>query len=145
MRYRETGNVHLDFHGATNTTIDYIVDNYGIDALKEILFRVGRDVYKDIRENLAKGNPEELVKFWEYFLSREEGDFTIEKQGDEIILEIESCPAVNHVKRLGLPLSPHFCKQTEFLNCGLCEGTPYSIETEKTGENSCRQILKRKP
>jgi len=33
MRYQETGGLHLDFHGATNTTIDYVVDEYGVEAL----------------------------------------------------------------------------------------------------------------
>ena len=26
LRYRDKGNVHMDFHGATNTTIDFIIE-----------------------------------------------------------------------------------------------------------------------
>ena len=37
MRYRETGELHKDFHGALNTTVDYVVGKYGRDALREIL------------------------------------------------------------------------------------------------------------
>ena len=40
LRYNEDGNVHLDFHGAVNTTIEFIVKRYGIEALHEIFRRV---------------------------------------------------------------------------------------------------------
>lgn len=36
LRYNEEGNVHLDFHGAVNTTIDFIVSRYGVEAMHEI-------------------------------------------------------------------------------------------------------------
>ena len=143
MRYKETGNLHLDFHGATNTTINYLVDNYGRKALKEIFFQVGHDVYKSIRQNLAKGLVEELLEHWQYFFAREKGDFEIKHENGKITLTVKSCPAVNHVRKLGLKLSPHFCDQTIYVNEGLCHGTEYEIKTTKTGENSCRQVLQK--
>lgn len=50
MRYQETGGRHLNCHGATNTTVDYVADKYGVEALREIFFKIGRDVYNDIRK-----------------------------------------------------------------------------------------------
>lgn len=143
MRYKDSGNTHLDFHGATNTTIDYIVDNYGVDALHDILFKTGHDVYKSIRENLSKGNSDELLEHWRYYFDREEGDYTIEQHGDDVVFTVHDCPAVRHIKKLGLTLSAHFCDQTDYVNKGMCEGTPYTIDTKITGEGSCIQTLKR--
>ncbi len=34
LRYNDGGNVHMDFHGATNTTIEFIIKKYGIDTMK---------------------------------------------------------------------------------------------------------------
>ncbi len=42
LRYEEDGNVHMDFHGAVNTTIEFIVSRYGIEAMHEISRRWAR-------------------------------------------------------------------------------------------------------
>ena len=36
LRYKDQGNVHMDFHGATNTTIDFIIKKYGIETMNDI-------------------------------------------------------------------------------------------------------------
>ena len=52
MRYRETGELHKDFHGLVNSTVKYICDNFGKKALHKIFYNTGFDVYKEIREHL---------------------------------------------------------------------------------------------
>ena len=42
LRYAEGGEVHLDFHGATNTTIDFVIARYGVAAMDEIFRKVGQ-------------------------------------------------------------------------------------------------------
>jgi hypothetical protein len=143
MRYKDTGNVHLDFHGAVNTTVNYIVKNFGIEGLHETFFRTGRDVYKSIRENLSRGDYSELVEHWSYYLDREKGKYRIVQEEDHVILHVDECPAVRQVKKLGLEVSPHFCAQTEYVNKGMCHNTEFEIETVKSGECSCVQTLRR--
>ena len=143
MRYKETGNVHLDFHGAVNTTINYIVNNYGVKSLHDIFFKTGRDVYKSIRMNLSKGDCSELLEHWKYYFDREKGKYRIVKGRSSVTLHVDECPAVRQVKKLGLAPSPNFCDQTEFVNRGICHKTGYVIETVKTGECSCVQTLRR--
>ena len=55
LRYNDGGNVHMDFHGATNTTIEFIINKYGIDTMNDIFKKVGNDVYKDIKDHIKKG------------------------------------------------------------------------------------------
>ena len=45
LRYKSSGEVHKDFHGLTCATIHYILDNYGKDALDEILKSTAQKVY----------------------------------------------------------------------------------------------------
>ena len=54
LRYNDAGNVHMDFHGATNTTIEFIIKKYGIKIMDDIFFKVGKEVYKDFSEVLIK-------------------------------------------------------------------------------------------
>jgi hypothetical protein len=144
MRYQETGELHKDFHGAVNCTVKYICDNFGPEALHQIFFNTGHDVYRNIREHLARGDSSELVKFWEYFFDREKAGFSIEQYSEKTVLTVHKCPAVEHIKKLGMKPHPEFCAQTEYMNTGICDGTPYKIITEKTADSSCIQTLKRK-
>ena len=86
LRYAEEGEVHLDFHGATNTTIDFIIARYGIAALDEIFRKVGRDVYRSIHEDLVAGDTRQLVEHWRHFFTREDCDYDIAIGRDEIVL-----------------------------------------------------------
>ena len=144
MRYQETGGVHLDFHGAVNTTLDYVAGKYGAGAIRGIFFKIGRDVYKDLRRHLADGDTAELVRHWRHFLDREGADYSIDATADGARLTIRQCPAVRHVRQLGLKLSEHFCEQTEHVNRGLCDGTDFEIVTERKGEGACVQTLRRR-
>lgn len=144
MRYRESGELHLDFHGATNATIDYLTERYGEAALHEIFFNVGQKVYKSIHENLKCGDISELLEHWQYFFEREKGVFQIAKTSDGVVLEVSECPAIRLLLKLGLTPSPHFCKQTSLVNEAMCEHTPFEAETEIIGCGKCRQIIKRR-
>ena len=144
LRYNEGGNVHLDFHGATNTTIDFIVSRYGIDAMHEIFKKVGRDVYQDIRGHLMAGDSLELVKHWRHFFEREKAQFDIAVTEDEIRLTVRRCPAWHHVKKIAPSVSPFFCDQTTVTNTAMAEGTPFVVETTITGEGACTQVIRRR-
>lgn len=144
MRYEEDGNVHLDFHGATNTTIDFIVERFGVAAMDEIFAKVGRDVYADIRQDLLNGDTRQLVRHWKHFFDREGADYDIEIVDDEIVLTVRRCTAWHHVKGLVGHVSPHFCDQTSRTNEAIAEGSPFAIDTEITGEGSCRQVIRRR-
>jgi len=144
LRYQETGNIHLDFHGAVNTTIDFVVERFGLEVLDEIFERVGKDVYADIRAHLMAGNAEELVRHWRYFFERERADFGIEANDEEIVLIVHRCPAYQHAKKIAPKVSAHFCDQTIKVNQAMAEGTPFAIDTEITGEGSCRQVIRKR-
>lgn len=144
LRYQEEGNVHLDFHGAVNTTIDFIVDRYGVDVLHDIFKRVGQSVYKDLRAHLMQGDADELVRHWQHFFEREGADFNIEAGPDEIVLTVNRCPAYMHVQKIAPTVSPHFCDQTVKTNEALAEGTPFKVTTEITRPGACRQVIRRR-
>lgn len=144
LRYQEDGNVHLDFHGATNTTIKFIIDRYGIEALHEIFRRVGRDVYQDLRRHLDAGDRNELVKHWRHFFTREDADFDISIGDDEIVLTVRHCTAWFHVQKIHGAVSAQFCDQTIVVNNALAEGTPFRIDTIIDGPGACRQVIRRR-
>lgn len=144
MRYREGGNVHLDFHGATNTTINFIIEHFGVAAMDEIFAKVGAEVYASIRRDLGAGDARQLVAHWRHFFERENADYDIAVSADEIVLTVRRCTAWHHVQALTGSVSPHFCDQTSRVNDAMADGTPFRIDTEITGPGACRQVIRRR-
>ena len=141
LRYQENNELHLDFHGTTNTTLTYIAENYGVEALKAILRKTGRDVYKSIHEKLQKGDASELLEHLNWFFYREKGKYQLTVEENRIVLEVFECPAIRHLKKLGLAPSAYTCLQTVEVNAGMCEDTPWHSEVQIKGEGHCVQIF----
>ena len=144
MRYKDTGELHMDFHGATNTTINYIVDNFGEAALTEIFNRVGKDVYKSIHQGLKNDDPSELIEHLNYYLTREKADYTLQENEDGFVLQVNKCPAVAHIRKLGLEPSPYFHRQYIDISNALCDGTPWQCETTIFEQGKYQQVFSRR-
>ncbi len=56
MRYRETGEVHKDFHRSLNGTIAWLRTEHGDEFLDQTFRRTALDVYAAIHEDLKRGN-----------------------------------------------------------------------------------------
>ena len=143
LRYQEDNELHRDFHGTTNTTLDYIAAHYGIEALKGILRKTGHDVYRSIREKLAAGDASELIEHLNWFFHREGAPYQLTVREDEIRFECFECPAQKHLRKLGLPVSKYSCLQTGELNAGMCEGTPWRSSVEHIAPGHCVQIFRK--
>ncbi len=143
MRYKETGQVHMDFHRTTNGTIAYLRKTYGEEFLDAVFRRTARDVYRSIRQDLLRGDPEQLVEHWTYFSDREGGEYTVERADGEIKMTVHRCPAVSYLKAEGLEVDPAFCRQTIVINEALAEGSPFEVTTHVLGDARCVQTIRR--
>lgn len=144
LRYQENNELHRDFHGTTNTTVNYIAANYGVEALKGILRKTGREVYKSIHEKLLKGDASELLEHLNWFYFREGAKYQLTVDENEIRLEVFECPAIRHLKKMGVKISEHICLQTSEVNAGMCEDSPWESSVEVIGEGHCIQTFRKK-
>ena len=143
MRYRDAGQVHLDFHRTTNGTIGYLRRKYGRAFLDETFRRTARDVYRSIREDLLKGDTSQLLEHWSYYFDREGGRYSIDRNGDEIRMTVHECPAIAYLKKRGIEIDPDFCRQTIVINEAFAESSPFEITTDVIGDGRCVQTLRR--
>ena len=143
LRYKSTGEVHKDFHGLTCATLHYVIDNYGREAMEEILKNTAQGVYRTIREALQRGDCTELAEYWTYYLEREGGDFTLEKLADGLRLVVRDCPALRHLVKLEQQPDHILCDATRIFDEALTEGSPYRAEVKSTGLFSCEQIIRK--
>ena len=143
LRYESTGELHRDFHASTLDGANYIRDNYGEDALREVVSATGTKVYRTLHEKLVAGDPSELIAWWRYYMDREGADYTLEETADGAVLTVRECPALKHLESRKIPGGKGLCALTRMLNEAFCSGSPYGIELEETGGKSCRQVLRR--
>ena len=141
MRYKETGNVHKDFHLAMNTSIQYVVQTYGMEFLRELFRRTAQLVYRDIYTSLVHGDWKPLLQHWQYYYDREGGRYDVAYKDEGFVFDVHDCPAAAHLKAKGVPLTPSFFLQDQLLNDGWAEGTPFRIETKLLGETSYRMTV----
>ena len=144
LRYRSGGELHRDFHASILDGANYVRDNYGEAALREVLFETGTKVYKTIHEKLVAGDPSELIAWWRYYLDREGSAYTLEETADGAVLTVSDCSALKHLEQRNVPGGTGLCAATRILNEAFCSGSPYEIVLEETGGRSCRQVLRRR-
>ena len=143
LRYQENNELHRDFHGSTNLAIHYLIENYGAEAAKAVLRKTGREVYKSIHGKLAKGDDSELVEHLSWFAHREGAKYKMTVSPGEVTFEMLECPAVRHLRKLGIVPDELTCLQTSEVNAGMCEGTPWDSSLEILGEGHCIQRFKK--
>jgi hypothetical protein len=88
-----------------------------------------------------QGNPESLLEHWEYYYSREGGEFKIERKDSEIIFHVTDCPACRHIRDRGLSVDEDFYLQMQLLNSAWSEETPFEIRTLIHGPGSYDFII----
>ena len=55
LRYACKGELHKDFHASILDGIDYLAENYGEDAAKDVLKATAQKVYRTMHEKLVRG------------------------------------------------------------------------------------------
>ncbi len=150
MRRRAANNVYLhkDFHGALNQALIYVEEHFGADALREYLYQFARAFYAPLTSRLREDGLAALREYFEGVCALESAECRIEESPDELILRIARCPAVAHIRKMGLTLSPYFLETTRAVNEAICEGTPYEAELleydPETGR-SVQRFSRRRP
>ncbi len=150
MRRRAGDNVYLhkDFHGALNQALIYVEEHFGADALREYLYEFARAFYAPLTSRLREDGLAALRQYLEGVYALEGAECRIEESSDELILHIPRCPAVSHIRKMGLTPTPHFRETTRTVNEAICEGTPFKAELleydPETGR-SVQRFSRRRP
>jgi hypothetical protein len=131
MRGRASDNpyFHPDFHGALSAGIGYLDSRYGADAVRRYLRQFALSHYAPLRKQLTERGLVALKEHFERVYDREGGKVEITLRADELLVKIEECPAVRHMRRRGHHVARLFGETTTSINKALCEGTPFSSQT----------------
>jgi len=119
---------HPDFHGALSCGIEYLDAQYGTEAVRGYLRTFARTYYAPLREALRARGLAALKDHFEALYRAEGGEAAFALTADELVIRVEACPAVRHMRARGYPVARLFHETTRTVNEALCEGTPYAAE-----------------
>ena len=138
MRRTASDNVYLhkDFHGALSRGLDYLREHYGEDAVRQYLHEFTLRYYAPLRQEILSRGLDALEDHFRAMYEREGGSFRIRRTPDELVLEVDACPAVTHMRSAGYTVSPLFVETTRTVNETLCEGSPFAAELRSYREDN---------
>jgi len=120
--------LHKDFHSALNHGMIYLHRHYGEAAVRAWLREFALKWYAPLRQRLAAGDLGPLRAHFETIYRVEEAALRIEQTPDELLVHVDACPAVAHMRSRGEEVSPLFVETTRTVNEALCEGTPFAAD-----------------
>ncbi|MGI6537506.1 MAG: hypothetical protein ACOX22_04065 [Caldicoprobacterales bacterium] len=122
--------LHKDFHNLMNLGIEYIREKYGEDSVREYLARFAKAYYAPLKSALLKKGLIAVKEHYEKIYETEEAlDFvSMSLSEDELIINVEKCPAVTHMRKSGVTPSPLYYELIKTVNEVICEETPFGFE-----------------
>jgi len=138
--------VHKDFHGAFSFCLKYVADNYGNEAAEEYLRRMALTVFQPLIARICREGLPALHAHWKKVFEDEEADFKLEWNADrsELMLHVNRCPALEHIRTAGYPLWDRFCEHTRIVNEAVCEaaGITASVEYDQDAARCVQRFRK---
>ena len=132
--------LHRDFHGAMCYIVRHLDGTYGADATEEYLRQLGATVYRPLSNQLRSEGLPALEKHWRCVFEREGGKYDLTYEGDVLVLTVEECPAVSHLRKRGQLLTERFCETTVVVNEAICSAAGYVCSCEYVpGAGRCVQ------
>jgi hypothetical protein len=131
--------LHKDFHGALNLALEYLRKRFGNGAVRAYLRQYAGTFHAPLTRQLRRRGLSALQKYIEEIYRLEGATVRVTRAKDELVFNTEYCPAVRHIRKMKLAVSPLF-KETESAIYGaICENTPYRHELisydKKTGRS----------
>ena len=132
--------LHKDFHGALCYAIQYLDETFGEDATTEYLQQVGRTAFSPLIDQLKREGLAALEKHWRKIFTEEDGEFTLTYEGDTLVLTVQQCPAVAHLKKIDKFSTDRFCQTTVVVNETICREAGFRCSCEYVpGQGRCVQ------
>jgi hypothetical protein len=134
--------LHKDFHIALNNGLIYLEEKYGTKAVTGYLKDFTRAYHKPLKESLIKEGLSALKTYFEKIYAAEKSSVKILHTENELFIEIEKCPAIEHMKKNNVMPSPLYVETSDTVYRTLCDGTPFGFELLEYDKETGRSRMK---
>jgi len=134
--------LHKDFYGALAEAIAYLDATYGPEATADYLTQVGRQAYAALIDEMKREGLAAMACHLTDVFSKEQGRFRLHYEPDRLLLEVDECPAIRHLKNSGRFFSDRFCESTVQVNAAICSSAGFrSSCTYQPKQGRCIQAF----
>jgi hypothetical protein len=142
MRRKASDNpyLHKDFHGALSEGIEYLHERFGEEAVREYLRGFAAAFYSPLTADIKSRGLAALKEYLERIYRAEGARIDLRCTADELVLRVEACPAVTHMREHGYRVARLFHEATRTVNETICEGTPFAAELEEYDPATGRSV-----
>ncbi len=133
--------LHKDFHIALNLMMNYILENYGHDALISYLRQFSLTYHSPLRQRMLKGDLEALAVYFMDVYKNEDWPVSIELAGNRMEIKQDACPAISYIRKKGGEPCVLYRETYNTVYSSLCEKTPFEYRLEYYDDitGACRQ------
>lgn len=125
--------LHRDFHNLMNMGIEYLREKFGEGPVREYLRQFASAYYAPLKASLKENGLAAVLEYYKKIYTAEEAIENVEfaLSNDELVIRVKQCPAVEHIRKSNIPVSPLYHELTKTVNETVCEGTPFVFELLK--------------
>ena len=128
-----------DFYFAVNATARHLHDRYGMETLIDYWQSLGREYYAARVAQWRAGGLRAIADDWrDYFLREPGGDVNVELDEDQVVLKIDVCPAIRHLRESGREIVPYFCDHCDHTCGAMAAAAGYQFQ-RTGGQGRCEQ------
>lgn len=119
---------HPDFHIAFNYGIEYLLKNYGKEAVREYLVKFAGAYFAPLKKALLDNGLPAMKEHYENIFQIENAIFSMHISNNELVIHLTESPAVMYIKEKGHTISPLYRETVLTVNREICNDTPYECE-----------------
>ena len=144
LPYRDTKPVGApDFYFAINATFRFLLDRFGIEGLRRYWRDLGARYYAPVTERWRRDGLGGVAEYWKAFFAAEPGAVVqIHESPDEVRVEVQTCPAIRHLRDHGRKVVPCFCQHCYFVSEAIAAPAGLSVRVTG-GDGACVQRFTR--
>lgn len=126
-----------DFYFAINATFRFILAQYGEEGFERWLTKIGQDYFAPVNRQWKSGGLPFVARYWRDFFDAEPGsEVRVVSSGDEVVVRIDRCPAITHLKAHEREIVPEYCRHCAHLGRSRAESAGLSMNVSG-GNGSC--------
>jgi hypothetical protein len=130
-----------DFYFAINATFRFIRETLGSDALSAYWQDLGREYMAPVSQLWKVGGLPAVAEYWRTFFDAEPGaKVTVTMEKDRVLLDIQTCPAIRHLRAGGRTIDPGFCQHCYYVSEAAAEKAGLAV-CVKGGNGQCLQTF----
>ncbi len=122
--------LHKEFHNIMNLGIEYLRKQFGDESVREYLKQFAAAYYAPLKAAVKEKGLTAVKKHYEEIYAKEEAlesvGFSLSE--NDLLIRVKHCPAIEHMKKTGITISPLYYEMTKTVNETICVDTPFQFE-----------------